>query len=333
MGGEGVPFQSPARRFENESIVMESHRPTNQEIADVLERVAALLEAQDANPYRVNAYRKAARLVERSDRSLAQVAVAVEGEKLEDLPDIGKSIGGAIREFVHTGRLALLERLEGELSPEDLFTTVPGIGEELAKRIYSELHIETLEDLEMAAHDGRLEKVPGMGHRRVTAVRDSLESVLSRSGRRRARRLRRLDKEEIHGEPDQPSVVLLLEVDEEYRKKAEKGKLRTISPRRFNPDGKYRLPVLHTDREGWHFNTLFSNTARAHELGKTRDWVVIYYEKDGHENQHTVVTETHGPLKGRRVVRGREKECFALYGQREEKGGSGVGSPEEFVTS
>jgi len=312
---------------------MRSDYPTNQEIADVLERVAALLEAQDANPYRVNAYRKAARLVERSDRSLAQVAVAVEGEKLEDLPDIGKSIGGAIREFVLTGRLALLERLEGELSPEDLFTTVPGIGEELAKRIYSELHIETLEDLEMAAHDGRLEKVPGMGHRRVTAVRDSLESVLSRSGRRRARRLRRLDKEEIHGEPDQPSVVLLLEVDEEYRKKAEKGKLRTISPRRFNPDGKYRLPVLHTDREGWHFNTLFSNTARAHELGKTRDWVVIYYEKDGHENQHTVVTETHGPLKGRRVVRGREKECFALYGQREEKGGSGVGSPEEFVSS
>jgi hypothetical protein len=312
---------------------MRSDYPTNQEIADVLERVAALLEAQDANPYRVNAYRKAARLVERSDRSLAQVAVAVEGEKLEDLPDIGKSIGGAIREFVHTGRLAFLERLEGELSPEDLFTTVPGIGEELAKRIYSELHIETLEDLEMAAHDGRLEKVPGMGHRRVTAVRDSLESVLSRSGRRRARRLRRLDKEEIHGEPDQPSVVLLLEVDEEYRKKAEKGKLRTISPRRFNPDGTYRLPVLHTDREGWHFNTLFSNTARAHELGKTRDWVVIYYEKDSHENQHTVVTETHGPLKGRRVVRGREKECFALYGQREEKGGSGVGSPEEFVTS
>jgi len=299
----------------------------------VLERVAALLEAQDANPYRVNAYRKAARLVERSDRSVAQIAVAVEDEKLEDLPDIGKSIGGAIREFVHTGRLALLERLEGELSPEDLFTTVPGIGEELAKRIYSKLHIETLEDLELAAHDGRLEKVPGMGHRRVTAVRDSLESVLSRSGRRRARRLRHLDKEGIHGELDQPSVALLLEVDEEYRNKAEKGELRTISPRRFNPDGKYRLPVLHADREGWHFNTLFSNTARAHELGRTRDWVVIYYEKDGHENQHTVVTETHGPMKGRRVVRGREKECFALYGHREAETGSGVGSPEEFVSS
>jgi hypothetical protein len=312
---------------------MRSDYPTNQEIAEVLDRVAALLEAQDANPYRVNAYRKAARVAERSDRSIAKIAGAVEGERLEDLPDIGKSIGGAIREFVHSGRLALLERLEGELSPEDLFTTVPGIGEELARRISSELHVETLEDLELAAHDGRLERVPGMGHRRVMAVKDSLESVLSRSGRRRARLLRRSDSEEVHGPPLQPSVVLLLDVDEEYRNKAEKGQLRTISPRRFNPDGKLRLPVLHTDREGWHFNALFSNTARAHELGKTRDWVVIYYEKDGHENQHTVVTEMHGPLKGRRVVRGREKECIAHYGRREAEAGSGVGSPEEFVSS
>jgi hypothetical protein len=312
---------------------MRSDYPTNQEIADVLDRVAALLEAQDANPYRVNAYRKAARFLEQYERPVAPIAESVEGEKLEDLPDIGKSIGGAIREFVHTGRLSLLERLMGEISPEDLFTTVPGIGEALAKRIYCELHIETLEDLELAAHDGRLEKVPGMGHRRVMAVRDSLESILSRSGRRRARRLRHLDKEEMHGEPAQPSVAAILEVDEEYRQKAEKGKLRTISPRRFNPDGTYRLPVLHTDREGWHFNALFSNTARAHELGKIRDWVVIYYERDGHENQHTVVTETHGLLKGRRVVRGGEKECSVHYGQRDEKGGSGVGSPEEFVSS
>ena len=89
----------------------------------------------------------------------------------------------------------------------------------------------------------------------------------------------------------------------------------------------------HFLREGWHFNALFSNTARAHELGKTRDRVVIYYEKDGHENQHTVVTETHGPMKGRRVVRGLEKECLAHYGQREAKTGSREGSPEEFVIS
>ncbi len=53
---------------------------------------------------------------------------------------------------------------------------------------------------------------------------------------------------------------------------------------------------------------LFSNTARAHELGKTHDWVVIYYQKDGPEAQCTVVTEFRGPLKGKRVIRGREHE-------------------------
>jgi hypothetical protein len=296
---------------------MSFHNLTNEEIADVLERIAALLEAQGAISYRVNAYRRAARLVENSERSIAELADVQEGDTLEDLPDIGKSIAGAIRELVHTGRLGLLERLEGQIAPEDLFTTVPGIGEELAKRIHSELHIETLEELELASHDGRLEKVQGIGNRRVRAIRDSLEGILSRSSRRRARRLRHLDQARMGGrEEDIPSIATLLDVDEEYRRKASEGKLRRISPRRFNPEGQAWLPVLHTEREGWRFTALYSNTARAHELKKTRDWVVIYYEKDGHENQHTVVTESHGAMKGRRVVRGRERECLLFYASR-----------------
>jgi len=58
---------------------------------------------------------------------------------------------------------------------------------------------------------------------------------------------------------------------------------------------------------------LFSNTARAHELGMTHDWVVVYYERDGHENQCTVVTERRGDLGGQRVVRGREDDCRRHY--------------------
>jgi hypothetical protein len=56
------------------------------------------------------------------------------------------------------------------------------------------------------------------------------------------------------------------------------------------------------------FSVLFSNTPQAHKLGKTRDWVVIYYERDGIEHQNTVVTETGGSLQGKRVVHGREAE-------------------------
>ena len=103
-------------------------------------------------------------------------------------------------------------------------------------------------------------------------------------------------------------------MDDDYRRKAEAGSLPTIAPRRFNPEGEAWLPVLHAVRDGWHFTALYSNTAQAHQLGRTRDWVVLYFYDDEHaEGQHTVVTETHGPLAGRRVVRGREAECRAHY--------------------
>ena len=292
--------------------------PSNVEISDVLERVAELLEAQDANPFRVRAYRRAAKVIERSEQSIADIADSKDGKKLEDLPEVGNRIAGSIREFVHTGRLMLLERLEGQVSPEDLFTTVPGIGEELAKRIHSQLHIETLEELELAAHDGRLEKVDGLGERRIRGLKDSLATMLSRSSRQRARRIRYLETERAAGRSTDESpapISIILDVDAEYRRKAEAGLLKTIAPRRFNPEQRSFLPILHTERGGLHFTALFSNTARAHDLGKTRDWVVVYYDRDGHENQCTVVTEHHGPLRGKRVVRGREGECLIYYGK------------------
>ena len=138
---------------------MQPFNLTNEDIADVLERVAELLEVQDANPYRVRAYRRAARVIERSEQSIAHLADSKEEEK----------------SF---------------------------------------------------------------------------------------------------------------------------------------------LPILHTEREGFHFTALFSNTARAHDLGKTRDWVVVYYDQDGHENQCTVVTEHQGPLRGKRVVRRHERECLAYYSEK-----------------
>jgi hypothetical protein len=296
---------------------MGEHLPSNEEIADLLDRVAALLEAQDASPYRINAYRRAAKTVAQTAASISEMVVREDGGRIEELPDIGKSIGGAIREFVKTGRLGLLERLEGQISPEDLFTTVPGIGDELAKRIRTHLHIETLEDLELTAHDGRLETVPGLGIRRVEAIGNSVAAILASSGRRRARKIRHLASDlRPPGHPPDPvppSVATILAVDEEYRQKAKDGLLKTIAPRRFNPERKAWLPILHAEREGYHFHAMFSNTARAHELGKTDDWVVIFFERDGLEDQSTVVTEHHGALTGRRVVRGREPECVEHY--------------------
>jgi putative hydrolase len=68
---------------------------------------------------------------------------------------------------------------------------------------------------------------------------------------------------------------------------------------------------LHTVRRPWHFTALYSNTALAHQHGRTGDWVVIYFHRDATpEGRRTIVTETQGPAHGRRIVRGREAECL-----------------------
>jgi len=112
-------------------------------------------------------------------------------------------------------------------------------------------------------------------------------------------------------------VDLLLDVDREYREKATAGELVKIAPKRFNPKGEAWLPVLHTTRGKWHFTALYSNTARAHQLGRVTDWVVIFFHKDNQaEGRRTVVTEARGEAAGRRIVRGREPECLQYYASR-----------------
>jgi Holliday junction resolvasome RuvABC DNA-binding subunit len=292
--------------------------PSNAEIAAVLERVADLLEAQDANPYRVRAYRRAADRARSHPRPLLQILREGGVDALDELPDIGPTMASHVAELVHRGGLTLLDRLEGEVSPERLLATVAGIGPELARRIHQELGVETLEDLEQAAHDGRLADVPGFGPRRVRAVREQLASMLRRAARLRARRGAGGASDPSGARP-RPEVSTLLAVDADYRERAARGTLRRIAPRRFNPKHESWLPVLHTERDGWHLTALFSNTARAHELGRTHDWVVIFYERDGDAGQCTVVTETHGPQRGDRVVRGRESE------HRSRSSGAGAG--------
>jgi putative hydrolase len=272
----------------------------NQAIAEKLLELADLLEQQNANPFRVNAYRRAAQTVAAHPEELAELAEREGSEGLDRLPGIGRSIALAILELLRTGRWMQLERLRGSLDPEQVFQSIPGVGPELAKRIHDTLEIETLAELEQSAHDGRLEQVPGVGPRRARMIAAALAHMLQR---------RPAHPPSPTSEPD---VTMLLDVDREYRELAAAGKLRKIAPKRFNPEGEAWLPILHAQRGDWEFTALFSNTARAHDLGKTDDWVVLYFHSDhGPEGQRTVVTETSGPLEGRRVVRGREAECRA----------------------
>lgn len=273
----------------------------------MLREAAELLADQGGNPFRVGAYRRAADTIERLEEPVRKVFDTKGRGGLIALPGIGEGIASAVTEALITGRWAQLERLRGDAEPERTFQAVPGIGPDLARQIHDVLHIDTLEALENACSDGRLEHVPGIGPRRAAAICAALTSMLD------TRRAMRRSRPAVP-RADGPGIEALLDVDREYREKAEAKKLPTIAPKRFNPSGEAWLAVLHTRRDGWHFTALFSNTAKAHQLGRTRDWVVIYFYDDEHtEGQHTVVTETRGPLTGKRVVRGRELECRARY--------------------
>jgi hypothetical protein len=279
---------------------------TNEAIAQHLERIAELLEGQNANPYRVRAYRLAAGSLRETKRSASEILETEGTEGLRNLPAIGESLARAIEQLVETGKSNLLEQLRGEIAPERILATVPGIGPVLAERIYEQLGIASLAELENAAYDGRLAEVPGFGRGRLQTVRETLAGRLRRRPRQPARR-------QVTPPANQPPVGELLDIDQEYRSKAKGNKLPRITPRRFNPTREAWLPVLHTERGASHYTALYSNTARAHELETIHDWVVIYRDGQDSEGQWTVVTGRYGPLKDKRIVRGRENECIAYY--------------------
>jgi DNA polymerase (family 10) len=255
----------------------------NRAVAERLREAAALLKAQDASPYRSNAYRAAADAVERCPRDVGAIFAAEGVRGLDAIPKVGLGIASAIAEMVTHGRWSQLDRLRGGADAVALLQTVPGIGERLAREIHARLKVDTLEDLEVAAAEGRLAVLPAVGARRASAIRAVVAEMLGRV------QSSCFASREPHAEPD---AAVLLDVDREYRERAA------------------RRPILHTTRGPWHFTALFSNTALAHRLGRIHDWVVVYfYDADHVERSRTVVTEHRGSLAGRRVVRGREDEC------------------------
>ena len=282
----------------------------NHEVATKLREIAQLLRAQQANPFRVNAYLHAADTLDNLGRNVDELMQAKGIKGLIALPGIGEGIARSIYEYVATGRMSRLENLRGASDPVELFRSIPTVGRVLAERIHDQLHVDSLEALENAVHAGQLHKVEGLGRRRLEAIEAWLQKHLDEQ-RRQFR--------PVSGDGDVAPVELILRVDNEYRQKDAAGKLPRITPKRFNPENKAWLPILHTTHDQWHFTALYSNTARAHQLGHTADWVVIYFYGDHHlEGQHTVVAETHGSLQGRRVVRGRETECLQYYQQHAE---------------
>jgi len=136
----------------------------NAAIARTLEEVADLLEIQNANPFRIRAYRNAVRTIQTQTTPLARLLGA--GRPLTALPGIGKEMASHIKEMVETGTLGYRDELLGEM-PRSLIELMrlPSVGPKKAKKLWDELQISTVEDLEAAAKAGRIAGVPGFGEK------------------------------------------------------------------------------------------------------------------------------------------------------------------------
>ena len=154
----------------------------NLEIATVLRELADLLEIKGSNPFRIRAYRNAVRTVEGLTRPLADL-VAQE-EDLTELPGIGKDMAGHIRELVETGRLTRLEALWEEV-PRSLvdLMSLEGVGPKKAKKLWTELGVTTVDELEAAVEAGKVETLEGFGKKSTQKILQSIQDFRANQGR------------------------------------------------------------------------------------------------------------------------------------------------------
>jgi len=148
---------------------------TNAEIAAAFEQVADLLEFKGENPFRVRAYRNAARTIQELPEPAARI-VADADRSLTDIAGIGKDLAEKIAAMVTSGRLPMLDELLGEI-PESVLAMlrVPGLGPKRAAALYKELHVTTLDELRAACEAHRVRELKGFGAKTEEAILQGLE--------------------------------------------------------------------------------------------------------------------------------------------------------------
>src|SRR5574340_124068 len=154
----------------------------NADITAVLEEIADLLEIQGANPFRIRAYRNAARIL--GDLPQEARVLVERGGDLTRLPGIGSDLAGKISEIITTGHCSLLDRLRRELPPAITeLLKIPGLGPKRVKALYHDLDVQTVEQLQRAAQDGRIRALHGFGEKTELNILQSLQAHASQSRR------------------------------------------------------------------------------------------------------------------------------------------------------
>ena len=152
----------------------------NQDISNIFNKMADLLEIRGENPFRIRAYRKAAFNIE----SLGKDVALLSKEELMKIPGIGGDLAGKIEEYILTGRIQAYEQLKREV-PESLVTllNVPGLGPKTVSLLYSRYHVKDIDELERLARGHELIKVPGIGDKTETSILKGIEMLRRVSSR------------------------------------------------------------------------------------------------------------------------------------------------------
>lgn len=147
----------------------------NADIAAVFAEIADLLDIEDANPFRIRAYRNAARILAETGEDVA--AMVAGGEDLTELPGIGEDLAKKIRELVDDGKSALLERLRQEVpSAIAELLRLPGLGPKRVRVLWRDLGIETVAELQAAAREGRIRELAGFGEKMEAKILQAAEA-------------------------------------------------------------------------------------------------------------------------------------------------------------
>ncbi len=149
----------------------------NSRVADVLDRIADLLEFKDDNPFKIRSYRLAAEAVREMSQSVAEMARRG-AAALQEIEGVGKSISSQIAEIVRTGTCSHLESLKREI-PETVLDLlrIRGVGIKTAQLLHRDFGISSLADLKAFAEGGGLESVQGLGDKLIQRIRDEVSRL------------------------------------------------------------------------------------------------------------------------------------------------------------
>ncbi|HEU0219232.1 MAG TPA: DNA polymerase/3'-5' exonuclease PolX [Gallionella sp.] len=154
----------------------------NADITTIFEEIADLLEIEGANPFRIRAYRNAARIL--GDLPQEARVLVERGDDLTRLPGIGTDLAAKIEEIITTGHCSLLDRLRRELPPAIAeLLKIPGLGPKRVKALYHDLDVQTVEQLHRAAQDGRIRALHGFGEKTEQNILQAVQAHASQSRR------------------------------------------------------------------------------------------------------------------------------------------------------